>query len=214
MIDYGGKSIEGKHLKFDINPGLTDIEAIRDLNKKTDLLVRLQSVNGQGEMLYAYSDEQYAWKAMLEKVSLVVGMLALIMLVLGFCLPIGKLIIIESLAVVQLAYFSVFQFTHIPPTFIPIKNLIYSNGFNEVGIVGGSGLERLSVERLMGWKGEGVGNFNVGLVGLVVLPLMMGGIGLLVMKSMASNIEQPSTVNTPTPSKGSPLPDTTPPPSS
>jgi hypothetical protein len=49
----------------------------------------------------------------------------------GFFMPFGKLIILESLAVIQISYFGIMQFEKIPPTFIGLKNLIYSNGYND-----------------------------------------------------------------------------------
>ena len=68
--------------------------------------------------------------------SLVVGLMALTMMVLGCCVPVGKLIVLECLAVIQLSYFSLMQFQKIPPTFIGLKNLIFSNGYNDASIFG------------------------------------------------------------------------------
>jgi hypothetical protein len=49
----------------------------------------------------------------------------------GMFLPFGKLIILEALAVVQISFFTILQFEKIPPTFVGLKNLLFSNGFND-----------------------------------------------------------------------------------
>jgi hypothetical protein len=64
-----------------------------------------------------------------------VGMICLAFAFIGLCVPAGKLIVIEALAVVQLTFFSVLQFDKIPPTFIGFKNLIYSSGYNDPNFV-------------------------------------------------------------------------------
>lgn len=68
-------------------------------------------------------------------ISGVVGMVGLGFVVIGWMLPSGKLIVIEALAVIQIAYFSIFQFNKIPPTYIGLKNLIFSNGYNDLSLL-------------------------------------------------------------------------------
>jgi hypothetical protein len=54
----------------------------------------------------------------------------MILLYLGFLMPVGKLIILEALAVIQITYFSIQQLKQIPMTFYGFKSLTYSNGYN------------------------------------------------------------------------------------
>lgn len=57
--------------------------------------------------------------------------MAVVLAFVGLFIPSGKLIIVEALAVIQISYFSILQFSKIPPTYVGLKNLIISNGFND-----------------------------------------------------------------------------------
>ncbi len=57
--------------------------------------------------------ERYPVKVM----SQTIGYVALSMMVIGLFFPIGKLIVIECLAVIQLGYFSVIQLVKISPNY-------------------------------------------------------------------------------------------------
>ena len=59
-----------------------------------------------------------------------IGYLALAFTFLGLLSPVGKLIVVEALIVIQLSFFSILQFQKFPVTFIGLKNLIFSNGYN------------------------------------------------------------------------------------
>lgn len=80
--------------------------------------------------LYAYDHEIYNFQSIIESISSAIGFIALIMAFMGLSMPFGKLIILEALTVIQVSYFAIFQFEKIPPTFIGLKNLIYTNGYN------------------------------------------------------------------------------------
>ena len=68
-------------------------------------------------------------------VSQAIGYLALFMAFIGFFMPFGKLIIVEALAVIQISFFAILQFKSIPPSYFGLKNLIYSNGYNDQNLV-------------------------------------------------------------------------------
>lgn len=114
-----------------------------------------------------------------------VGLMALTMLVLGFCVPVGKLIVLECLAVVQISYFSLMQFKKIPPTFIGLKNLMFSNGYNEVNMFGQANRGVQDVYKLMGMQRSVISNENISLVIFVILPIFIGLIGYLISKQRA-----------------------------
>jgi hypothetical protein len=67
---------------------------------------------------------------MVASAAMVVGVVAMVLAYVGMCVPAGKLIVLEGLAVVQISYFSLFQFSKLPPTFIGLRNLICSNAYN------------------------------------------------------------------------------------
>ena len=54
---------------------------------------------------------------------------------IGFCLPAGKLVIVEGLAVLQVSYFSILMFKKIPPSYVGFKNLIFTNGYNDLNLI-------------------------------------------------------------------------------
>jgi hypothetical protein len=54
---------------------------------------------------------------------------------IGFCLPAGKLVIVEGLAVLQVSYFSILMFNKIPPSYIGFKNLLFTNGYNDPNLI-------------------------------------------------------------------------------
>jgi len=56
--------------------------------------------------LYDYPSDTYETQSFLQTLSTVVGILSLLLALLGLCIPAGKLIILEALAVIQLGYFS------------------------------------------------------------------------------------------------------------
>lgn len=111
------------------------------------------------------------------------------MLVLGCCVPSGKIIILEALAVVQISFFSVLQFGKIPPTFVGLKSLGWSSGYNDGGLVAfGGGLVEQSVYKLMGLGNYAVENFNFSLVVFVVGPVVVGVVGKLVVSMLLKPI--------------------------
>lgn len=83
-----------------------------------------------GVYLFSYDQNIYSFQSLLSSLSSAFGFMSLLMLILGCCVPFGKLIMLEALAVVQISYFSLMQFKRILPTFIGLKNLLFSNGYN------------------------------------------------------------------------------------
>ena len=150
IIDYDGSHLEGSFFQFNIQPSQTGVTSITHLTTQNNLHLKIDSEKS-GVYLFSYSQEVYSFQNLISTLSLVVGLMALMMLVLGCCVPVGKLIVLECLAVVQLSYFSLMQFKKIPPTFIGLKNLIFSNGYNDASIFGqvGQGVVQ-DVYKLMG----------------------------------------------------------------
>lgn len=72
---------------------------------------------------------------MVNYISQSIGYLALFMAFIGFFMPFGKLIIIEALAVIQISFFGILQFKNIPSSYFGLKNLIYSNGYNDQNLI-------------------------------------------------------------------------------
>lgn len=64
----------------------------------------------------------------------VLGYTSFVFLLLGLVSPVGKIIVVEALAVIQLGFFTVLQFDKIPPTFIGFKCLLPSSGINDIGL--------------------------------------------------------------------------------
>lgn len=92
------------------------------------------------------------------------------------------------MAVVQISYFSIFQLEKIPPTFIGLKNLIYSNGYNSQNLLSTNyKIFKGDTSTLMGISPLSpilFNNYNISLVILFLLPVLIGLIGYLVSKFM------------------------------
>jgi hypothetical protein len=128
-IDYGQNNLEGSELKFNINPGATNLHSLQSLSVQNNLALKIEG-KGTGMYLFGYDESMYSTQTAIGSVSSVVGVLAILLAFLGLCIPSGKLILVEALAVIQISYFSVLQFQKIPPTYAGLKNLIISNGYN------------------------------------------------------------------------------------
>ena len=135
-----------------------------------------------GVYLFSYSQDVYSFQSLVSTLSLMVGLMALMMLALGCCVPVGKLIVLECLAVVQISYFSLMQFEKIPPTFIGLKNLMFSNGYNNASMFGQANQGVQDVYRLMGIQRSVISNDNISLIVFVILPILIGLIGYLISK--------------------------------
>jgi hypothetical protein len=72
----------------------------------------------------------YATQATIGNICTGIGLFTLVLAFIGMFAPVGKILIIEAVAVVQISFFSVLQYQKIPPTFVGFKNLILSNGYN------------------------------------------------------------------------------------
>ena len=130
VINYGANNIEDSYLTFTIDPTMTSLSAIQGLSVQNNLTVKISSENSP-VYLFDYSHETYDFQNLVSAVCSGVGFMAFAMVMIGFLVPAGKLIMLEGLAVTQIAFFSVLQFQKIPPTFIGLKNLIFSNGYND-----------------------------------------------------------------------------------
>ena len=63
------------------------------------------------------------------------GFGALVFMLLGFLMPVGKLIVVECLAVVQVGFFSVLQLEIVPVTYYDLKYLVYSTGYFDMSTI-------------------------------------------------------------------------------
>lgn len=178
VIDYGANSIEDSYLTFNIDPTLTSLTAIQGLDVQSNLMIKISSEDSP-VYLFDYTEETYDFQNLVSSVCTGVGFMAFAMVLAGFFVPSGKLIMLEGLAVTQIAYFSVLQFQKIPPTFIGLKNLIFSNGYNNGSLMLGSSSpsKNQSLYKLLGLQSEVLSNFNINLVLFVIAPTLIGGIG-------------------------------------
>lgn len=63
------------------------------------------------------------------------GFGALVFMLVGFMMPVGKLIVVECLAVVQVGFFSVLQLEIVPVTYYDLKYLVYSTGYFDMSTI-------------------------------------------------------------------------------
>ncbi len=178
VINYGANNLEGAHLNFNIDPSMTNLTAIQGLTIQNNLKVKLSS-EASPVYLFDYSQETYDFQNLVSAVSTGVGFMAFSMLLMGFFVPAGKLIMLEATAVTQIAFFSVLQFPKVPPTFIGLKNLIFSNGYNDGSLLpeSVSAPKDQTIYKLMGLQSGVLSNFNIDLVLLVILPALIGSVG-------------------------------------
>ncbi len=67
-----------------------------------------------------------------------------------------------------------------PPTFVGLKNLILSNGYNDPNIFSMDVQNRQDIFKLMGLRLGVFENENISLVFFLILPFLIGLIGFLV----------------------------------
>lgn len=132
-IDYGLQNIENAYIKFAMDPSQTSLTQINTKPPQLSVFHYIDS-GTNGVNLYNYSPDIYAMKNMVFTLSGVLGYTSFIFLLLGLVCPVGKLVVLEALAVVQLGFFTVLQFDKIPPTFIGFKNLLSSFGLNDLDL--------------------------------------------------------------------------------
>jgi hypothetical protein len=180
-IDYGQNNLEGSELKFNINPGATNLHSLQSHSVQNNLALKIEG-KGTGMHLFGYDDSMYSTQSAIGSVSSAVGFLALVLAFLGLCIPSGKLIIVEALAVIQISYFSVLQFQKVPQTYVGLRNLIISNGYNDQNLIESSKVSSQNAYKLLGIETNALSNFNISLIMFIALPVLVGGIGLLVTK--------------------------------
>lgn len=160
--------------------------ALRDLSTQTDLLMKLNS-QSNGFYLYDYPPATYKTQSVIETLSRIVGILSLILAFLGFIVPAGKLIVLEMLAVVQIGYFSLLEFEKIPPTFVGLKSLHMSNGYNDLNLFSSESRLPQDIFRIMGFETVALENYNLSFIVFVMLPLIVGLIGYIVKNACNSS---------------------------
>lgn len=185
IIDYDKLNIEDSQLKLNIRPDQTNFTALRDLSTQTDLLMKFNS-QSNGFYLYDYSPETYKIQSLIDTLSRIIGVLSLILAVLGFIMPAGKLIVLEMLAVIQIGYFSLLGFEKIPPIFVGLKSLHMSNGYNDLNLFSSESRLPQDIFRIMGFETVALENYNLSFIVFVMLPLIVGLIGYIA-KSKGKN---------------------------
>lgn len=93
IVDYGTSNLDGNFLQFNIQPALTGVSSITHLAAQNNLHLKVDS-HKSGVYLFGYDQETYNFQGMVSMLSLATGLIALFMMILGFCVPAGKLIIL------------------------------------------------------------------------------------------------------------------------
>jgi hypothetical protein len=119
-VDYGQANLENSFLQFNLQTDQTNLASIGHMTPQNSLFLRLSS-QGSGMYFYNYDEQTYSFQSLLASISSAVGFLALLMMVLGCLVPVGKLIMLEALAVVQISFFTLMQFKKIPPTYYGLE---------------------------------------------------------------------------------------------
>ena len=63
-----------------------------------------------------------------------VGLLCLLILFVGLCMPSGKFSIVQALMIPQMICFSLLQFDIVPLTYLGFRNMFFSSGFNSLSM--------------------------------------------------------------------------------
>ena len=179
IIDYGQNSIESSYLKFSMNPSATGLPSIQSLTPKPINFAKLSS-SYNGVDLYSYSDDTYQFQKTVSVMSAFLGYAAMVFAFLGLLSPVGKLIVVEALVVIQLSFFSILQFKKIPPTFIGFRNLVFSNGYNDPNLFESPITQKdQTVFKLMGLDQSVLANYNISFIVFFSLPFLIGLIGVI-----------------------------------
>lgn len=85
-------------------------------------------IASNNQKLSYYEDNVYEKAKIIEMLSTIIGYLSLILMIIG--LIVGKLIVIEALAVIQISFMSLITLTNLSPTFSALLPLKLSFGYN------------------------------------------------------------------------------------
>jgi hypothetical protein len=135
-------------------------------------------------LLYNYGQDIYKLKKVITNASLVIGVLALVIVYLGLFSPVGKFTLLQTLTVIQVAYFSAFQFEQLPITFEGLKNLGFSNGFNlNLNLNPTSSILDKDIYPFMGLGSTSLfSNYNVSFFVLCLIPFAVGLASLIILR--------------------------------
>ena len=93
VIDYGANNLEDSYLTFTIDPTMSSLTAIQRLSIQSNLKVKINSEN-LPVYLFDYGQETYDFQNMMSSVCTGIGFMAFAMLLMGFFIPAGKLIML------------------------------------------------------------------------------------------------------------------------
>ena len=185
IINYDQVSIENTQLVVTIEPSNTNIPAIMHLPKMD--YTNVITSESSAVPFYSYPPEIYEFKNshVVQRMSQVIGFLGLVMILVGFVVPSGKLVIVECLAVIQVGYFSLLQLQRIPPTYDELKFLIYSTGYFDISqFFPSEHTLSSSVYSVLGLKDNILMNYNL-MIGLFVIPLVVGAFPIVIVKILS-----------------------------
>lgn len=170
----------------------TSLSQIAHLPTTANLEIKLNSGHNSPVNLYNYPKDVYEFIGVVEWMGVVVGLIAMGFIIIGCVVPGGKVVLVEALAVVQVAYFSlVLGFDKIPPTYTGLRWLGLGSGFNDWRVWGeGWGKDigvnednGVTVAKVLGVNVDSmIESYNLTFIVLVGVPIVVGLIGLLVSK--------------------------------
>ena len=133
-----------------------------------------------GVDFYSYTDETYQFQKSISTISAFLGYASMIFALLGLMSPVGKLIVVEALVVIQLSFFSILLFRKIPITFIGFRNLIFSNGYNDPNLFESPIIQKdQTIFKLMGLDLCVFLNYNISFIVFFGLPFLFGLVGMV-----------------------------------
>lgn len=146
-------------------------------------------------MLYNYSLGTYQFKQAITTIGTMIGILLFIIVFLGMCSPIGKFIIFQALTVVQMTYFGLIQFEHLPITLEGLKYLAFSNGINFNMFSTGTIIDRNTFSFMGIISTSLFTNYNITFFILCLAPFLIGLATLLILKLHSHEKTSPSTTS-------------------
>ena len=118
-----------------------------------------------------------------------VGLLCLLILFVGLCMPSGKFSIVQALMIPQMICFSLLQFDIVPLTYLGFRNMFFSSGFNSLSM----NTTTIVPKQIFPFFGLSdtsfLSNYNVTFVVICLMPLLIGLIGLFILRRCTSGSE-------------------------
>ncbi len=181
-FNYDQTTIEGSNFTISIAPSNTNILELVHL-PSFSYTARLHSGSSMNKF-YNYPQKVYDMKSKgcLKLFCQYVGFGSLVFLLIGFVSPVGKLLVVECLAVIQVSFFSIMQLDLVPFTYDDLKYLIYSTGYYDFsGLLPSNSIQQETIYQMLGLNQIIFSNLNIGML-LIIVPIIFGTIGLIYIK--------------------------------